>query len=103
MRTKPARLVSLNSIRVTKSWTAMMKKAISTIRKETIRMAIWTKFSKKPGKPDISAAAVSIGRPASMPAWASLPGRRKSSLDRLDPDAFRPRPAKLAKTISESL
>ncbi|MNE71537.1 hypothetical protein D3C80_1674180 [compost metagenome] len=45
---------------------------------------------------------MSIGRPASIPACASLPGRRKSSLDRLAPDAFRPRPAKLANTISES-
>src|SRR5690606_29111469 len=46
MRTKPARVVSLNSISVTKSCTARMKKASSTNTQANIRQAIWMKFSK---------------------------------------------------------
>ena len=46
MRTKPARVVSLNSIRVTKSWIARMKKASSTNTQAKSRTMIWMKFSK---------------------------------------------------------
>ena len=53
MRMKPASVVSLNSISVTKSCTARMKKAISTSSHDTIRIAIWTKFAKKLVKPII--------------------------------------------------
>ena len=45
--TKPASVVSLNSIRVMKSWIARMKKASSTTIQANSRTAIWTKFSKK--------------------------------------------------------
>ena len=44
--TKPASVVSLNSISVTKSWMARMKKASSTSAQANIRQAIWMKFSK---------------------------------------------------------
>ena len=47
MSTKPASVVSLNSIRVTKSWIARMKKASSTITQANSSTMIWTKFSKK--------------------------------------------------------
>ena len=47
MSTKPASVVSLNSIRVTKSCTARMKKASSTSAQAKSRQAIWMKFSKK--------------------------------------------------------
>src|SRR3546814_11283650 len=49
--TKPASVVSLNSIRVTKSWTARMKKASSTSAQANNRQAIWLKFSKKAIQP----------------------------------------------------
>jgi len=39
------------------------------------------------------------GRPASSPTWAIFPGLRKSAEDRLVPEAFRPKPAKLSKMI----
>ena len=42
--TKPASVVSLNSISVTKSWIARMKKASRTIAQANSRIAIWTKF-----------------------------------------------------------
>jgi len=38
--TKPANVVSLNSIRLTKSWIAMMKKLMTTIRQAMSRIAI---------------------------------------------------------------
>ena len=47
MSTKPASVVSLNSIRVTKSWIARMKKASSTITQANSSTMIWMKFSKK--------------------------------------------------------
>ncbi|MCY1244505.1 hypothetical protein D9M72_575810 [compost metagenome] len=47
MSTKPASVVSLNSMSVTKSWTARMKKASSTSTQANIMQAIWMKFSKK--------------------------------------------------------
>ena len=45
--TKPASVVSLNSISVTKIWIARMKKATSTITQAVISTKICTKFSKK--------------------------------------------------------
>ena len=48
MSTKPAKVVSLNSIRVTNSWMERMKKAMMTIAQATSRMMICRKFSKKP-------------------------------------------------------
>src|SRR5271166_5132031 len=43
------------------------------------------------------------GRPASMPTWAMRPGRKKSASERPVPEALRPRPAKLSKTMRERL
>ena len=74
MRMKPASVVSLNSIKVTKSCTARIKKAISTRTHETISTAICTKFAKKLVKPIIWLAASSSGWPASSPTWARWPG-----------------------------
>ncbi len=100
--TKPASVVSLNSIKVTKSCTARMKKAtITTIQAISIT-TISTKFSKNWGNPDICEIDCRIGCPASMPVWASLPGCRKSDADRPPPAAFSPRPEKLSKTILAS-
>ena len=45
--TNPASVVSLNSIRVTKSWIARMKKASSTTTQANSSTTIWMKFSKK--------------------------------------------------------
>ena len=72
--TKPASVVSLNSIRLTKSWIAMMKKLMTTISQAISRMAIWMKLSKKLTKPINPEIESRIGLPASMPTCASLPG-----------------------------
>lgn len=47
MRTNPASVVNLNSIKVTNSWILKMKKASSTSAQANSRHAIWMKFSKK--------------------------------------------------------
>ena len=47
MRMKPASVVSLNSMSVTKICTARMKKATRTISQAIISTMICTKFSKK--------------------------------------------------------
>ncbi len=67
MRTKPASVVSLNSIRVTKSWMARMKKARMTSAQAKSRQAIWMKFSKKLIQPIRSEMDSSSGRAASRP------------------------------------
>ncbi len=67
-RTKPARVTSLNSIRVMKSCTAMTKKAISTRMNATRSTRIWIRFSNTPGNPQSWLAAARIGLPASIPA-----------------------------------
>ncbi len=46
MSTKPASVVSLNSMSVTKSWIARMKNDSSTITQANSSTAIWMKFSK---------------------------------------------------------
>ena len=92
--TKPASVVSLNSIRLTKSWIAMMKKLMTTISQATSRMAIWTKLSKKLVKPISPEIEVRIGLPASMPTCASLPGCRSCAAVIVPPPASMPRPAK---------
>ena len=65
--TKPASVVSLNSIRLTKSWIAMMKKLMTTISQAISRMTIWMKLSKKLMKPISPEMESRIGLPASMP------------------------------------
>ncbi len=47
IKTNPARVVSLNSIKVTNNCTARMKKASSTSTQAKNMHAIWMKFSKK--------------------------------------------------------
>ena len=102
--TKPASVVSLNSISVTKSWTARMKKASSTSAQAKNRQAIWMKFSKKRpvahqvGDRIRAAAARHRGRSARPCRGA---GDRRSV--KPVPDAFRPRPAKLSKTMRARL
>ena len=59
--TKPASVVSLNSMRVTKSWIAMTKKLTMTISQAINRIAIWTKFSKKLVNPISPEMAVRMG------------------------------------------
>ena len=61
MSTKPASVVSLNSIRVMKSWTARMKKAISTRSQANSSTAIWTKFSKNDVSPSSGSIASRMG------------------------------------------
>ena len=73
-RTKPASVVSLNSIRLTKSWIAITKKLMTTISQATSRMTICTRFAKTLVKPIMPEIAVRIGLPASMPTSAILPG-----------------------------
>lgn len=96
--TKPASVVSLNSIRVTKSWTARMKKASSTRAQANSKQSIWMKFSKKAIQPIRLEMESSSGRPASRPVCATRPGRMRSSTVNPVPDAFRPSPAKLSKS-----
>ena len=73
-RTKPARVVSLNSIRLTKSWIAITKKLMTTISQATSRMTICTRFAKTLVNPIMPEIAVRIGLPASIPTSAILPG-----------------------------
>src|SRR3546814_8836560 len=49
--TKPASVTSLNSIRVTKSCTDRMKKAMRMITQATSSTAIWMKLAKKMRNP----------------------------------------------------
>ena len=76
--TKPASVDSLNSISVTNSWTARMKKARMTSAHAKSRHAIWMKFSKKATQPMRSEMDSSSGRAASNPVCATLPGRIRS-------------------------
>ena len=73
-RMKPASVASLNSISVTKSWIARMKKDRRTTSQAKSRMMIWRKFSKKETKPIRSEIDARIGRPASRPISAMRPG-----------------------------
>jgi len=57
------------------------------------------KFSKKATQPIRSEMDSSSGRAASSPVCATLPGRIRSVAEKPVPLAFRPRPAKLSKTI----
>ena len=75
--TKPASVVSLNSIRLTKSWIAMMKKLITTISQAIMRMAIWTKLSKKLVKPINPEIEVRIGLPEIDADLSELAGLEK--------------------------
>ena len=73
-RTKPANVVSLNSMRLTKSWIAITKKPMTTISQATSKIKICTRFAKTLVNPIMLEIAVRIGLPASMPTSAILPG-----------------------------
>jgi len=94
-RTKPAKVVSLNSIKLTKSWIAITKKLMTTISQATSRMMICTRLAKTLVKPIMPEMAVSIGLPASIPTSAILPGCRSCAALMVPPPALMPRPAKL--------
>ncbi|OQA87013.1 MAG: hypothetical protein BWY28_02142 [bacterium ADurb.Bin236] len=70
--TKPANVLNLNSISVTKSWIAKMKKARMTSAQANSRHAIWMKFSKNATQPIRSEMESSSGRAASRPVCATL-------------------------------
>ncbi|RYP44515.1 hypothetical protein DL770_011480 [Monosporascus sp. CRB-9-2] len=81
--TKPASVVSLNSISVTKSCTASTKKLTMT--------TIHAKNSTTMG--------MIMGAPASMPTLASRPGCKKLPMLRVEPLAVRPSPANERNTM----
>ena len=92
--TKPASVVSLNSISVMKSCTANTKKLTMTTiqaRNSTTMGAMWMNTS---GNPASSLIWSRIGAPASIPTLASRPGCRKLPMLKVEPLAARPRPAK---------
>ena len=97
MRTKPASVVSLNSMTVTKSWIARKKNAKSVMSQARNRMAMVTKLTKKPTGPVRSPISSSKGCPAVKPVSATKPGRSRSAAVMVEPDAFRPSCAKLSK------
>ena len=81
-------VVSLNSIRLTKSWIAMMKKLMTTISQAISRMAIWTKLSKKlvkPISPEIEVRIGCAGVDADLGELAGLKKLRRGSSSRRRP------------------
>ena len=97
--TKPASVVSLNSIRVTKSWTARMKKLTISTSQARNNTAITSRLANTSGKPTRSLIWVMMGRPASTPTLASWPGCRNWACVMPEPEAVRPRPAKERNTM----
>ncbi|VVE76292.1 hypothetical protein PCA31118_05178 [Pandoraea captiosa] len=100
--TKPASVVSLNSISVMKSWIASTKKHSRTISQARNITTMGVMFTNTSGKPAMSPICLRIGAPASMPTLASLPGCRKFSMLRVEPLAVRPRPANERNTMPAS-
>src|SRR6185295_15360349 len=84
--TKPASVVSLNSMRVIKRWMARIKKASSTRIQANSSSTIWMKFSMKPTYPISPRADSRSGRPASRPTCAIFPGLKRSAEDRPVPE-----------------
>jgi hypothetical protein len=85
IRTKPASVVSLNSISVTKSWMLKMKNARMTSAHAKSRQAIWMKFSKKAIQPDRPQSARAAGHARDRPVrqqCAVLPHGRSIVLER---------------------
>ena len=103
MSTNPASVASLNSISVMKSWIASMKKARMTSAQANSSTAIWMKFSKNDTQPIRSEMDSRIGWPASNPTCATRPGWSSSAAVKSVPEAFRPRPEKLSKTMRARL
>ena len=98
--TKPAKVVSLNSMMAMKSWTARTKNASSTITHASSSTAMVTKLEKNVVMPISSPAFSSSGRDAVNPAEATNPGRIRSAAVIAVPEAFRPSPANDWKTMS---
>ena len=98
--TKPARVTNLNSRMVTKTCTARMKKASTTITQAMSRIMICTKLVNRPTGPTKSAEASSRGCAASIPVAATTPGRMKSPIDIAPPLALSPSPAKLSSMMT---
>ncbi|MNT74902.1 hypothetical protein D3C72_2137570 [compost metagenome] len=92
--TKPASVVSLNSISVMNSCTASTKKQRMTVSQERNITAIVVKLANTSGKPASSLICRRIGSPAAMPVFARWPGCRKLSRLRVEPLAVSPNPAK---------
>ncbi|EVT88820.1 hypothetical protein Z046_26630 [Pseudomonas aeruginosa VRFPA09] len=99
--TKPASVVSLNSIRVMKSCTASTKKQTMTISQARNRMTMMSRLANTAGNPVSSPICSMIGAPASMPVFASRPGCKKVSIVS-EPVAVSPSPAKERKTMPAS-
>ena len=98
--TKPASVVSLNSMMVMKSWTARTKNASSTMSHASISTLMVTKLLKKVVKPMSSPALSRSGRDAVKPVSATNPGRIRSWAVMVAALALRPRPAKERKIMS---
>ena len=101
--TKPASVVSLNSMMVMKSWMERMKKARMTTSQLTISTAIVRKFSKKAAGPRSRLTCSRSGLAESNPVEAMNPGRSRSSAVSRPPPAVIPRPAKDLKMMSARL
>lgn len=72
--TKPASVVSLNSISVMKSCTASTKKQRITTSQARNITTMGSMFTNTSGNPAMSPICSRIGAPASMPVFASRPG-----------------------------
>ncbi|CAJ0736732.1 hypothetical protein R77592_04115 [Ralstonia mannitolilytica] len=100
--TKPASVVSLNSISVMKSWIASTKKHRTTTNQARNITTMGSRFTNTSGNPAISPICSRIGAPASMPVLASRPGWRKFSIVMAEPVAVMPNPANERNTMLAS-
>ena len=97
--TKPAKVVSLNSIIVTKSCMDKKKKAKIVMSQARNNTAISTILTKNATGPVRSLIVSKIGDAASNPVLAINPGRIRSAGVRLVPVACNPSPEKLSNII----
>ncbi len=100
--TKPASVVSLNSISVMKSWIASTKKHSTTISHARNITTMGSRFTNTSGNPAMSPICFRIGAPASMPIFARRPGCKKFSIVMAEPVAVIPKPAKERNTMLAS-
>ena len=98
MRTKPASVVSLNSISVTKSWMARMKKLRRTISPGEHQHDDLDEVFEEGDIAEEREIDSRIGRPASIPTCAMRPGRRKSADDEAASGGFE---AKAGKALED--
>ncbi|MDR9235861.1 hypothetical protein FEP15_05621 [Burkholderia multivorans] len=101
--TKPASVVSLNSISVMKSCTASTKKQTMTVNHARNITTMGVMLMNTSGKPAISLIWSRIGAAASMPVLARCPGCRNVSMLTAEPVAVRPRPANERNTMPASM